>query len=462
MHLKRLLNFPRTIGYKVAAWYSGIFILSSMALFFIIFFFLSSILKQQDADEILREINEIVSVYEYGGVSSLEHFILDNQVQRRTNPLFIRIFTEDNKTRFIFSIEKWQDFDLRRLEFITPDINRSWISLPAKDADYQLDITTACLHRGFLVQVGRSSQQREKVLKQFHRIFLMVMFPLFIIGLCGGIFLSYQTLSPIRNIIKKVKSLDVLTASETIPRSRTNDELDELAVLFNDMLANIRQLVLGMKHSLDHVAHDLRTPMTRMRNEAESALRHQDPVFLRKALEKSVEESERILRMLNTLMDISEAENGSMSLEKKKVNLSELIVNVSDMYRYVAEEKNIRFDVHISPDMNIELDPGRISQALANLVDNAVKFTPSGGRISVLAEMVEQHCEITVHDSGIGIPDEEIERIWDRLYRGDKSRSEKGLGLGLSLVKGIVDAHQGDLNVTSAPGEGSTFRIILS
>jgi len=161
-------------------------------------------------------------------------------------------------------------------------------------------------------------------------------------------------------------------------------------------------------------------------------------------------------------MDISEADAGMMKLHLEEVNLLKLIEEVVELYRYVAEERDVRIHTSCAKDLYLTVDPNRIREALANLLDNALKYTPPRGRVDVEVFRKEYEIVMTVRDTGIGIPPEELPKVWDRLYRGDKSRSERGLGLGLSLVKAMVEAHKGHVDVSSVPGDGSSFHIYLS
>ncbi|VFQ44786.1 sensor histidine kinase [Desulfoluna butyratoxydans] len=462
MSLKRLRNITRTLGFRVGAWYSAIFIGSSALMFVLAYLFLGATLRSQDYEEIRLELREVQTLYDIGGVSALNRYVDQLGSERRSRPLFIRVADRDNHTRHIFSQGSWEDFDLTLLSHGCSDC-QGWQTLSCRKGTYVLDVLSGPLtKRGNRVQVGMSSQRRQEILSQFRRIFLVVMIPLFALGLGGGLFLSRRTLRPIRDIIKTVRSIDAGTMEARVPRTRTGDELDELAGLFNSMLDSIHGLIIRMENSLDDVAHDLRTPMTRLRNVSEMALREGgDPELLRQALEKGIEESDRILSLLTTLMDVSEAETGMLRITPRETDLTELIETIVEMYRFVAEEKTVEIDATIEQGLVASVDPHRLSQALANILDNAVKFTPEGKRVGITARRDADTVRIDILDAGPGIPSEDIPRIWDRLFRGDRSRSEKGLGLGLSLVRGIVAAHHGEIHVESREGEGATFTVIL-
>ncbi|MGE0681503.1 MAG: ATP-binding protein, partial [Candidatus Binatia bacterium] len=314
-----------------------------------------------------------------------------------------------------------------------------------------------------LLQVGINTEDREEVLEHFRDLLAVIMLPVIALGLGGGSFFAWRALRPIRDLIQTLQSM--LTTGKLTTRApvtETGDELDELSTLFNSMLDRIAVLISGMQSSLDNVAHDLRTPMTRLRSMAEAAL--QAPTQendLQAALGSCMEESERILTMLNTLMDISEAETGTMRLDLEEVNIHGLIHQVVELYEYVAEEKALTITPIVPEELTITADRNRMLQVLANLLDNAIKYTPTGGRVTISAALNHHHVHITVMDTGVGIPAEDRGKIWDRLYRGDKSRSQRGLGLGLSVVKAVVQAHNGQVAVSSQPGHGASFFLLL-
>jgi signal transduction histidine kinase len=319
------------------------------------------------------------------------------------------------------------------------------------------------LQDGDRLQVGKTTEAQTALLEHFQFTFAWVVLCAVLLGLAGGSWLTHRALAPIRQLVAGLEQVITTgTFDQLIPVGKANDELSKLAGLFNQVLGKNAGLIRGMREALDNVAHDLRTPLARLRATAENALQSaDDEAVVREALSDALEESDRVLTMLTTLMDISEAEVGLMKLERGDINLADIVTAVIDLYQLVSEDRGIQIAMDIPQDLICFADPNRLRQVLVNLLDNALKYTPNGGKVEFSAHADANDVFIQVKDNGMGIAADELSRIWERLYRGDKSRTQRGLGLGLSLVKAVVEAHHGSVNVESQVGSGSTFTVVL-
>ncbi len=450
-----------TLGFRLALFYAVVFVASTLALVGLTYVLLAATLRQVDREAVESTLVQFAAAYTRGGPDALAREIRTIQLAAAApGPLFVRTVGTRQDVIFLSMPDAWRGFDLSQLA--TPYSGQQTWTTARGPGGLTLDVASVRLPDGTLFQVGKSTERREELLRRFRRVLLLVFGSILLVGLAGGTLLTWSAQRPLRTLSSTLRRIMRTGRTDArVPEEDPGDALGELSVLVNAMLDRIDAVVSGMRGALDNVAHDLRTPMTRLRGMAETALASNDPTTLREALADVLEESDRVTAMLSTLMDISEAETGTMALRLEPVNLVDLIHQTVELYEDLAEDKGVSVQVHVDGELPVPVDRNRMRQVLANLLDNAVKYTPAGGHIELGARRDAGGVVITVTDTGIGIPPDELPRIWDRLYRGDKSRSARGLGLGLSLVKAIVEAHGGTVAAHAAPAGGARFELRL-
>jgi len=278
-----------------------------------------------------------------------------------------------------------------------------------------------------------------------------------------GWFMARRALSGVVRLTKTAEAVAAGALKERVPVKGSQDEIDRLAMTFNTMLERINGLTQGMKETNDNIAHDLRSPVARIRGLAEAVLTDgSSPQPLRVLCGDIIEQCDRLLGIINTMLDISKAEAGIVKIAIEKLNVVEVVQDAVELFLPMAEDKNITVNVRMPDDIWLASDRRKLQRILGNLLDNAIKFTQSGGTINITLSGDEKEVSIMVEDTGIGISEDDLARIFEKFYRADKSRSEPGSGLGLSLAFAFASSLGGSISVESSLGKGSAFTVILS
>ena len=453
--------FSKSLNLRLAAVFSGIFLAGTLLLFAGTYLLLYSSVRREHIQQVQARLLEFWAMYQTGGIAALKAEVIAEKNQESRRPFLLRVVGPDNATLFLYVPPPWRHFHFRDLEEADPARPQAFLRLPLADGKGALELAGLRLDDGSWLQVGFHSADWQELLVRFRQVFILIAAPLLVLSFLGGALASSRALRPVQHLTRAFQSIIRTGGLDArVPERGGGGELDALVSLYNGMLAKIETLVNGMRGALDNVAHDLRTPLARLKAAAETALAG-PPSGQRRALESCLEETQAILTMLNTLMDISEAETGAMRLARARVRLADLIEDLRELYGYVAAERSITLESRVPPELEVDADLNRLRQVIANLLDNALKYTPGGGRVLIEASAEEDGVKIVVRDTGPGIPAEELPHIWERLYRGDRSRSTPGLGLGLSLVQAIVRAHGGTVAARSLPEAGAEFTVRL-
>lgn len=307
------------------------------------------------------------------------------------------------------------------------------------------------LPSGFYLVVGRDIVERRGFSAIIFEAFGWGVFWILILSVLLGTVLARNILRRLDLISAASKKIMTGDLSERLPITKRNDEYDRVSENLNEMLDRIENLMAGLKEVTDNVAHDLKTPLTRLRNKVERALTHDDdPEQMRNALQATIDESDQLIRTFNALLLIARVEAGAPDGTFEAVSVDEIIEDIVDLYQPVAEDSGIELSTNLAPVPKVKGSRELIGQAIVNLVENAIKYAKAAQgepRIEIGLEQHKNDIRICVADNGMGIPEKDRERVLERFVRLEESRSETGSGLGLALVSAVARLHKGTLEI---------------
>lgn len=314
----------------------------------------------------------------------------------------------------------------------------------------------------YVVQVAGSTAIIHSALDNLKiRLFFLLPLLVFATGIAGG-FLARLTLNPVDSMIRTVRQITADNLKLRINIPDTKDEIKRLADTFNEMLTRLDKTFLFQQQFIQDISHELKTPLTVLKGELEVTLKKIRSVQeYESVLYSSLEEINKINRLVENLLILARFENREIPFDIKPVDLNILIEKVLDDIKILSEQKNIKINFSEQKSIVLEVDENQIRQLLLNLLDNAIKYTPEDGSVTLSLKKENNLASIQISDTGIGVPENELPFIFDRFYRVDKSRSKEGFGLGLSIAKSIVEAHKGRIEVESNLRQGTTFTIFL-
>jgi signal transduction histidine kinase len=457
-------SWRRSVAARLSLWFATLFTVGFCAIFALLYWTLERHMEERDVEGLKLTLQQYSSIYASRGLPGLQQRVAEDSQMPHVRSLFIRIVGPTGNALWVNVPPDWIESDVQRVVIPGGWAEQSIRSVKIpKDEQQDLAIVAETLPGGLMLQVGRSTDSRTVLLEPLRRTFLWVGGAVIIVSLGVGFFAARRTTRPLHSVVETARKI-IRTGSldARVPVPSRDDEIAELVRHFNTVLDQNRALVRGMREALDNVAHDLRTPLTGLRGSAELALgRPADQAGAQDALADCVERADEVLKLLRAIMEISEAEAGMLRLDKTACDLADLARGPVDLYADLAESRGLRLSGELPGPVPLFADATRLRQAIANLIDNAVKYTPAGGQVVVAVSAQGREAVLEVRDTGPGVPRDDQPRIWERLYRGDQSRSQSGLGLGLSLVRAIVEAHGGRASVATAENGGAVFRLYL-
>jgi hypothetical protein len=437
----RTPNVLRTQAFRIVAIYLAIFAVSAIALAGFVYWNTALVLDSQNDETIDAEVTGLVEQYQSLGISGLSDVIVSRSIKGGQG---LYLLANSEKRPIAGNLDTWPMVTSARSDFVEFTYERM---IGGEPEDRSARGKIFRLAQGFYLLVARDVHERRELEALFTSMLIWGTGLMILLGVAGGVLISRNFLARLDVINRTSRQIMGGDLTLRVPVTSAGDEFDDLSGHLNRMLDRIERLLHGMREVSDNVAHDLRSPLNRLRNRLELAgMRQSADSETARDIDAAVQETDRLIATFNALLLIAEAEAGSVRESMEDFRLDEVISGIGELYGPLADEKHLKFAVEI-PDGGAFIHGNRnlISQALANLLDNAIKYTPAGGKLTVTLENSPTHSTLTVADSGPGIPPEERTRVTDRFVRLESSRNSPGTGLGLSLVAAVARLHEAEL-----------------
>jgi signal transduction histidine kinase len=449
----RAPNLVRTVGFRIVLVYVVLFTLSTAAIVAFAYWNTARALNAETDQTIEAEITGLTELYEREGLTGLTEIIIGRSV-RGGQALYL--LTDGELHPIAGNLDAWPETESISNGFVEFDFQRGSGSDVQR---YRARGKIFTLTGGFHLLVARDVHERYETERLFTTALPWSIGLMLLLGVLGGGLISRNLTTRLDSINRTSREIVAGNLSRRIPITRAGDELDALAQDLNDMLDRNERLMRGMRDVTDSIAHDLRTPLNRLRNRLEGLLLQLDTESAQgREVDAAVGDTDRLIQTFNALLLIAEAEAGAVREAMTRVDLAHVIEGVAELYEPLAEEKGLALEIAPGRAAAIRGNVRLISQALANLVDNAIKYSPAGGRIRIAAEDRPQGVALSVADTGPGIPPAERARVLERFVRLEESRNSPGTGLGLSLVAAVARMHEARLELAdNAPGLKATL-----
>lgn len=463
---KKIADIRHTLAFRLTLWYAGIFMFSAAVAFFFFYLLITSVMRQQTDQALSSEVRTLSSILSAQGPEAVKRqaFILAQAAGEKK--IFFRLLYITGEVFSSSNMSYWRDIGINRVAIKRLLDSRSPIfdTISVPDRKHEIRVLYAVIGPGMILQLGQSMENHTRIIEVFRKVFITTMVIIFVLAVVVGWFMARRALVGVEAVTRTARRISEGSFEERVPVKKRADEIDQLALTFNQMLDRIETLVTGIKEMSDNIAHDLKSPITRIRGIAEVSMTSDVSLKEYEAMAAgTIEECDRLLDMINTMLIISRTEAGVNKLDCQKLDIANLVRDACDIFRSPAEDKDISMVYNGPEPISIYGDIRLIQRMVANLLDNAIKYTPARGNIDVtVARDGDQSVQIAVKDNGSGIARQDLEHIFERFYRCDPSRSQAGTGLGLSFARAVARAHKGDITVVSTLGEGSTFTVMLS
>ncbi len=439
------------------------FVIVSTAAFGILYIALSSNLQARLDDILKKQASDLKLLYDSGNRNLFSEEINRQARYEGVDRMFVVVMNHNSGPVIGTDMAPWKGIPGSLLsKGNLQQKGEMFLSLAVPERRHQVRIITNLLNDGNCIAVGRTLRDNDEVMEDFREVFSAAFSIILLMGALAAWFVAKRAMQGVERVTKTAGIIGTEGLSKRVPVGNEGREIAELANAFNGMLKRIEALIADIRAVTDNIAHDLKSPLTRIRGIAETTLTgSQDLPEYREMAGNVIEECDRMVSMINTMLEIARTDAGIGKPGALMVDISAILKDITEIYEALAQDKGIRLSLDISePLPELPGDKSMLQRAMANLVDNAVKYTPAGGNVTISAASDMNKTIVSVMDTGPGISETDLPHIFERFYRGEKSRSTPGSGLGLSLVMSVAKAHGGDVTVSTSD-KGSTFNLSL-
>lgn len=414
--------------------------------------------------DLFDDIVEYQILYQKEGLEGVKREIDQEIKLGAEESFFFQVFNQEGKQIYSSDLSSWQFLpeNQRTVKQVFSTRKPFFQTLNIQGEDYRAKTIYDLIAPDVLLYTGQSTEDIQGVMTLLSSIFVRILLIVIPITLGIGWLISMRAVKGIKEVSRIAAEIEKGNLDRRVFVPPQGDEIRQLVNTFNAMLDRIRVLIFEMTEMTDNIAHDLRSPLARIRIISEVSLSNdRTPQEFRTAASDTIEECDRLLQMINSALDVAEVEADTLQIKKQKVDLSQLVEDACELFETISENKRIKLTYKIENNCIINGNIQNLQRMIANLLDNAIKYTLEDGRVDVALTCTQQNIKIMVMDTGMGIPEQDQTRVFDRFYRCDQSRTYDGCGIGLSFSKAVARSHGGDINLSSSLQKGSCFTIEL-
>jgi signal transduction histidine kinase len=451
------------LAWRLTLWYGGILILSLAVSFVVFFVVVNSVMRHRTDTWLMEEAHGTQDALRRGGRLAVTQELMQETTESGNNDIFFRIFDTAGQLLEGSDLRSWQQINFEsHIPALTGERESSFQTWVGNGPHSSVRVLTTSLAPGVVLQLGFNETEDVRLMARSERLAALIMGVLVLMAVLVGWGTARRAVGDVELLTAAARDIASGKWDTRVPVTPRGDEIEQLAVTFNIMIDRVNAILTTMRQTNDNIAHELRSPIARMRGWAETTLmRPNVEAHARDMAATTVEACDRLLETINGMLDIAEAETRSDAWPMGPVDLEAVLRDACELFDPVAEQKNISIRLESPGPCMVNANLHQLQRALANIIDNAVKYAPQGAAVIVLLNRAGPQIVATVKNPGPGILPADLPHIFERFFRGEASRTVSGSGLGLSLAHAIIQAHSGTIKATSMPGQWTEFTLCL-